>query len=65
MSADTVISVPKGSLVALRGELAELAFEFDQRGAGDAADLAMMIAARLGELCAEAGAPVDTELPSA
>lgn len=60
MPAEVAVAVQSSRLVALRGELTELAFELDQRGSGDAADVAMMIAARLGELCVEAAAPGET-----
>ncbi len=56
MDAADPIAVPSSlptRLVALRGELTELAFELDQRGSGDAAPVAMMIAARLAELYPE------------
>lgn len=60
MSAEAVLFAQHSRLVALRGELTELAFELDQRGSGDAADVAMMIAARLGELCIEIHSPRET-----
>jgi len=40
----------KTRLDALRTELAELAFELEQRGRRDAADVAMMVAARVEEI---------------
>ncbi len=38
-------------LVQLRAELVELAFTMDRRGRLEAADVAMMVSARVGELC--------------
>lgn len=40
-------------LAQLRAELVELAFTMDRRGHPDAADVAMMVSARVGELCEE------------
>jgi len=40
-------------LHGLRTELVELAFVLDRRGRVDAADVAMSIAGRVGELCEE------------
>jgi hypothetical protein len=40
-------------LDALRAELADLAFKLESRGRLDAADLAMSVATRVGELCEE------------
>jgi|GEM_PF-2549445 len=54
MSADTATGLP-GRLVALRDELIEQAFELEQRGSVEAADLAMVLSARLDELCAGDG----------
>ncbi|MFH1497740.1 MAG: hypothetical protein ABII82_07925 [Verrucomicrobiota bacterium] len=42
-----------GKLAALRVELTEQAFDLEQRGSVEAADLAMVLKARLDELCAE------------
>ncbi len=42
-------------LAQLRGELVELAFTMDRRGRPEAADVAMMVSARVGELCEEYG----------
>lgn len=43
-------------LKALRGELADLAYQLDVRGRRDAADVTMMISARLAEICGEPAA---------
>lgn len=40
-------------LAGLQTELVELAFRLEQQGRVDAADLAVMTAARIGELCAD------------
>jgi hypothetical protein len=40
-------------LAQLRAELVELAFTMDRRGHPEAADVAMMVSARVGELSAE------------
>lgn len=63
MSADIVPPDLPGKLVALRGELIELAFELDRRGSGDAADVAMTTAARLEELCTESAGRPDRNNP--
>lgn len=42
----------RAGVLALRAELADLAFALERRGRADAADLAAAVAARLGELCA-------------
>jgi hypothetical protein len=42
-------------LDALRTELADLAFTLESRGRLDAADVAITISARVGELCEELG----------
>lgn len=45
-----------GKLHGLRAELAELAFVLDRGGRLDAADVAMTISGRVGELCEELAA---------
>jgi hypothetical protein len=40
-------------LAQFRAELVELAFAMDRRGRPEAADVAMMVSARMGELCEE------------
>lgn len=47
-------------LDALRVELSDLAFDLDRRGRHDAADLAVSVAARLGELADESPAADET-----
>jgi hypothetical protein len=42
-------------LDALRTELADLAFTLERRGRLDAADVAITVSARVGELCEEFG----------
>lgn len=54
VSTDTATGLP-GRLVALRDELVEQAFELEQRGSVEAADLAMILSARLDELCFDDG----------
>ncbi len=45
-----------GKLDGLRTELVELAFVLDRRGRIEAADVAMTISGRVGELCEELSA---------
>jgi hypothetical protein len=45
-----------GKLHGLRTELVELAFVLDRRGRIEAADVAMTISGRVGELCEELAA---------
>lgn len=57
-----------GKLHGLRAELAELAFVLDRGGRLDAADVAMTISGRVGELCEElaatrAGGAEETNAP--
>jgi hypothetical protein len=47
--------LPGAQVDRLRTDLCDTAAELDRRGRHDAADLAVTIAARLGELLAEAG----------
>lgn len=44
-------------LSGFRTELADLAFLMDRRGRAEAADVAMMAFARIGEICEELQAP--------
>lgn len=44
-------------LSVFRTELADLAFSMDRRGRAEAADVAMMAFARIGEICEELQAP--------
>lgn len=48
-----------GKLDGLRTELVELAFVLDRRGRIEAADVAMTISGRVGELCEELAAHAD------
>lgn len=50
-----------GKLDGLRTELVELAFVLDRRGRIEAADVAMTISGRVGELCEELAAHADGE----
>jgi hypothetical protein len=52
-------------LDGLRTELADLAFQLECRGRVDAADVAIMTSARLGELCEEFTAAGLSRRPSA
>lgn len=53
-------------LGVLRAELTERAFDLERRGAFEAADLAMVLKARLDELCDEAAAsPAECRFPIA
>ena len=55
---ETVSSgIPLQKLAQLRAELVELAFTMDRRGHPEAADVAMMVSARVGELCDEFKGP--------
>ena len=47
-------------LSVFRAELAELAFSMDRRGRAEAADVALMARARIGEICDE----LQSSLPS-
>jgi len=47
-----------GSLDALRVELVDLAYQLECRGRRDAADVALAVAGRVGELHQEFAAPV-------
>ena len=62
-------SDPRAVLRKLHGlqtELAELAFALDRRGRAEAADVAIALSGRLGELCDELGegAPVASDRQS-
>ena len=54
-----------GKLDYLRTELVDLAYTLDARGQLDAADVAMMTSARIGELCEEIAAGRSSRLQSA
>lgn len=46
-------------LLVFRAELADLAYSLDRRGRAEAADVAMMAFARIGEICEEIPSPGD------
>ena len=52
-TVDSEIRAILDKLETLRVELVELAFTLDRRGRTDAADVAMQIRGRVGELCEE------------
>ena len=55
--ADTETETWLKKLLVFRAELADLAYSMDRRGRAEAADVAMMAFARIGEICEELQPP--------